>query len=197
MGKLVINKGRNAFVICVRLKGTKYSLSELRGVEGLSDLHQRTPDRKVGAGQNFSSEEIKALAGKAVYRRLNRMERVTLSFNGKITRRTSAGLLIAFETCNDAVLAACEIQRRCAGLPQMAENHLFVNIGLHKASPEMSSINPDKLLERRNPRRRFGFDIAGQLASMAETIQLLYQALCGKCWIRSLRNFACPCLKAL
>lgn len=144
-------KDNNNFVICVRLHGSDF----------------------------YASDEANALAGEPVARRLNRIERVAMSFDGKLVRRANTGLLIAFKTANHAVLAACEIQRRCADMPQLSSSPIKLVIGIHKASPEDEAINTPiiKRSDRRNIKRRFGFDTAGRLASAKDEDAIIISGL--------------------
>lgn len=137
-----MSKGKRSFVLCARLQR-----NEVPG-----------------------SEADEVMAGQPVVRRLNRMERVAFAYDGKIARRTDELLLISFEAAKTAVLAACEMQRRCAGVPQVSRGSLALRIGIHKASPQAASRTPLSLLrlsERRDLKRRFGFDIAKRLTDCA------------------------------
>lgn len=119
---------------------------------------------------DLGSEADEVMAGQPVVRRLNRMERVAFAYDGKVVRRTDELLLISFETAKAAVFAACEMQRRCAGLPQVSRGNLTLGIGIHKASPHVVARSPLSLLrsaERRDLKRRFGFDTAKRLAERA------------------------------
>lgn len=64
-------------------------------------------------------------------RSLNRMERVAAVYLGKIFDRQSDNLEITFETAQAAVLAACEMQQRCAVLPEHSAKRLSLCIGIH------------------------------------------------------------------
>lgn len=144
-------KENNDFVICVRLHGSEF----------------------------YASDEANALAGEPVARRLNRIERVAMSFDGKLVRRANTGLLIAFKTADHAVLAACEIQRRCADMPQLSLSPIRLAIGIHKASSENTDTNTPlvKRSDRRNIKRRFGFDTAGRLASVKDEDVIIISGL--------------------
>ena len=75
-------------------------------------------------------DDIKA--GRPVERRLNRMERVVIAFRGEIDQRFANGLKISFETADAALLSACEMQHRCAELPQVSKHRLALRIGIHR-----------------------------------------------------------------
>jgi adenylate cyclase len=79
-----------------------------------------------------SSEFDDAKAGRPVARRLNRMERVVIAFRGQIDQRLANGLNISFETADAALLSACEMQHRCAELPQVSKRRLALRIGIHR-----------------------------------------------------------------
>ena len=65
-------------------------------------------------------------------RSLNRIERVAAVYFGEVINRLSNGLQIAFDTAEAAVLGACEMQHRCAALPQLTGTRLILNIGIHQ-----------------------------------------------------------------
>ena len=73
-----------------------------------------------------------AKAGRPVERRLNRMERVVVAFRGKVEQRFAKGLKISFDTADAALLSACEMQHRCAELPQVSKHRLALCIGIHR-----------------------------------------------------------------
>lgn len=73
-----------------------------------------------------------ALAGHPIERRLNRMERVAASFRGRIELRFDMGMLVSFETADAAFLGACEMQHRCAALPQVSGQRLALRVGIHQ-----------------------------------------------------------------
>jgi adenylate cyclase len=77
-----------------------------------------------------------ALLGKLVRRRLSRLERVLSSYGGSLVRQMPHGLLAAFDSAETAVLVACEMQRRCAVIPQISETQIGLKIGIHAATPE-------------------------------------------------------------
>ena len=72
-----------------------------------------------------------ARAGHPVERRLKRLERVVENFRGKLKARSRRGIRAVFATAEDAVLGACEMQHRCASLPQAPRHRLVVRIGIH------------------------------------------------------------------
>ncbi|NTV69917.1 MAG: FHA domain-containing protein [Azonexaceae bacterium] len=76
-----------------------------------------------------------ALLGKLVRRRLSRLERVLSTHGGSLVRETPHGLLAAFDSAETAVLVACEMQRRCAVIPQISETRIGLKIGIHAATP--------------------------------------------------------------
>ena len=71
-----------------------------------------------------------AMAGYPMERRLNRMERVAASFHGRIDARFDSGMLITFDSADAALLGACEMQHRCAGLPQVSGQRLALRVGM-------------------------------------------------------------------
>jgi pSer/pThr/pTyr-binding forkhead associated (FHA) protein len=71
-------------------------------------------------------------AGRPIERRLNRMERVVAAYRGQIEKRLNNGLQLTFESADAALLGACEMQHRCAVLPQVSANRLALRIGIHQ-----------------------------------------------------------------
>ena len=73
-----------------------------------------------------------AQAGHPIERRLNRIERVAAAYRGQINLRFDSGMQVTFETPESALLAACEMQHRCAVLPQVSRQKLLLCIGIHQ-----------------------------------------------------------------
>ena len=137
-----MSKGKRSFVLCAKLRRTE------------------TP----GA----DADEV--MAGQLAIRRLNRIEWVALAYDGRLALRTDDLLLIAFNTAKAAVLSACEMQRRCASLPQVPGSKLALRIGIHKASPPTvppTQFTQPRPTERRDRKRRFGFEVARLLTDHA------------------------------
>ncbi len=137
-----MSKGKRSFVLCAKLRRTE------------------TP----GA----DADEV--MAGQLAIRRLNRIEWVALAYDGRLALRTDDLLLIAFNTAKAAVLSACEMQRRCASLPQVPGSKLALRIGIHKASPPTvppTQFTEPRPTERRDRKRRFGFEVARLLSDHA------------------------------
>lgn len=84
----------------------------------------------TGGSASIEFDDIKA--GRPIERRLNRMERVVVAFRGKIDKRFAKGLQVSFETADAALLGACEMQQRCAELPQVSRHRLALRIGIHR-----------------------------------------------------------------
>lgn len=73
-----------------------------------------------------------SLAGHPLERRINRIERVASAYRGRIDRRMENGRVFFFDAADAAVLAACEMQHRCAALPQVSAQRLSLRIGIHQ-----------------------------------------------------------------
>ena len=71
-------------------------------------------------------------AGNPVERRLNRIERVIAAYRGKIEQRQENALLVTFPSADAAFLGACEMQHRCAALPQLSGQPFSLRIGAHQ-----------------------------------------------------------------
>ena len=140
-----MDKGHIAYVVCATLHGADSPYPELN----------------------------ETVAGQPVVRRLNRMERVAHAFDGKLVCRRNESLLITFDTATSAIRGTCEMQRRCTGLPQVSGNRLTLQIGIHKAiseprvQPPRQALSGEKIAERRDHKRRVGFDAASRLAFFA------------------------------
>lgn len=85
------------------------------------------------SGRSNSLDQL--LLGKLVRRRLSRLERVLAAHGGTLVRELPQGLLAAFDTAEAAVLVACEMQRRCAVIPQIMETQIGLKIGIHARLP--------------------------------------------------------------
>jgi hypothetical protein len=75
-----------------------------------------------------------SLLGEPIRRRINRLERTTESYFGKIISRSSHGLLATFESAEAAVRGAREMQRHCALIPQISGAKYGVQIGIDVAN---------------------------------------------------------------
>lgn len=104
-----------------------------------------------GAGSFFEKKRA-TLVGNPVGRRLNRMERVALSYRGKVIRRMPNGLFVSFGSANAAVLCACEMQRRCALLPPISKAGLGLRIGIHYGPARQRAADVPGPTEEMTPR---------------------------------------------
>jgi hypothetical protein len=87
------------------------------------------------------------LLSETVRRRINRMERATESYWGKVVHRRPFGVLASFETAISAVLGACEMHRRCSLLPLMPEIKLGLQVGIHIDTEDHLGSNNAKFAE--------------------------------------------------
>jgi hypothetical protein len=71
------------------------------------------------------------LLGKLIQRRLKRLERVLSAHGGTLVKQLQQGLLASFRSPEAALIGACEMQRRCAVIPQLADTQLALKIGIH------------------------------------------------------------------
>jgi hypothetical protein len=71
-----------------------------------------------------------AKAGHPVERRLNRIERVAATYQAQVDSRFESGMLITFGSPDAAVFGACEMQQRCAVLPQVLRMKFALRIGI-------------------------------------------------------------------
>lgn len=82
-----------------------------------------------GHGANLDS----CLLDKLIQRRLKRLERVLASHGGRLVKPLQQGLLASFHSAEAALIGACEMQRRCAVIPQLSDTQLALKIGIHAA----------------------------------------------------------------
>ena len=87
---------------------------------------------KVGRTGADDEEFDDAQAGHPIERRLNRLERVSAAYRGQINLRFNNGMLVTFDSADAALLGACEMQHRCAVLPQVSRQKLALCIGIHQ-----------------------------------------------------------------
>ena len=73
-----------------------------------------------------------ARAGYPLARRINRMERVAECYHGACERLPDDALRMTFTSADAALLAACEMQQRCASLPPAAGQRLVLRVGIHQ-----------------------------------------------------------------
>lgn len=89
-----------------------------------------------------TSELDANLLGKLFRRRLKRLERVLAAHGGALIRQMPQSLLASFETAEAALLGACEMQRRCAVIPQIADTQIALKIGIHLSATRRISTGP-------------------------------------------------------
>ena len=73
-----------------------------------------------------------AKAGFPLARRMNRMQRVAECYHGTVEQLSGDSLAMTYATADAALLSACEMQQRCAGLPQSAGHRLALRVGVHQ-----------------------------------------------------------------
>lgn len=88
---------------------------------------------EVTGSERLAAVADEALLGEPVRRRINRLERAAETYWGKVVHRSEYWVLASFETATAAVLGACEMQKRCALIPQISGVRLNVRIGIHPA----------------------------------------------------------------
>ncbi len=87
---------------------------------------------KVKRTDTDAEEFDDAQAGHPIERRLNRLERVSAAYRGQISLRFNNGMLVTFDSADAALLGACEMQHRCAVLPQVSRQKLALCVGIHQ-----------------------------------------------------------------
>lgn len=73
-----------------------------------------------------------AKAGYPLARRINRIQRVAECYRGVVAHASNDTLAMTFPTADAALLGACEMQQRCASLPQAAGCRLALRVGIHQ-----------------------------------------------------------------
>lgn len=73
------------------------------------------------------------LLGKLAQRRLKRLERILGACGGLLAKPLPRGLVAGFRSAEAALIGACEMQRRCAVIPQLSDTQLSLKIGIHAA----------------------------------------------------------------
>lgn len=131
-----MSREEGIYAICARLLGPAASVFGTRAAESTPESHL-----------------------------MSRMERVVLAYDGRLARKGERVLLASFATADAASLAACEMQRRCFGMPRMPVRSLALHIGIHRvARPRPRRLPLSCIGERRDNDRRFGFGKAMLLA---------------------------------
>ena len=139
------------------------------------------------------AEAFDTVAGPPESRRINRMERVALAYGGKLVRKDKRMLLASFATADAATLAACEMQRRCFGMPRLVNRPLSLHIGIHRvAKPSSRRPPPSGIKERRDNDRRFGFGMAMFLAGKTADDGILVSGLVFRTLMPNLREHCKP-----
>lgn len=82
------------------------------------------------------------LLDKLTHRRLKRLERVLASHGGKLIKQLRHSLVASFDSAEAALIGACEMQRRCAVIPQLADTQLALKIGIHASTGKRLSNHP-------------------------------------------------------
>lgn len=121
----------------------KASISGRRDRAGIYLVHAVVSESAV-----HDAEPDASLLQKLVRRRLVRLERVVAALSGKLIRQMPFGLLAGFESAEAAVLGACEMQRRCAVIPQIAQTQIALKIGIQYAATKSrsgDSVDPDEI----------------------------------------------------
>jgi hypothetical protein len=148
---------------------------------------------KLLGSDESRGETLDAMAGQPENHRLNRMERVVFAYGGKLARKDRTMLLASFSTADAATLAACEMQRRCFGMPRLADLPLSLHIGVHRvARPFLRRPRPAVAGERRDSDRRYGFGTAIRLAEKAPEDGILLSDLAYRALMQDIRNQCRP-----
>ncbi|MBP9713401.1 MAG: adenylate/guanylate cyclase domain-containing protein [Sterolibacterium sp.] len=85
----------------------------------------------ISGSQRLFHSLNEAEAMQAFERCFNRMERAISSFNGRVVKHIGEQLMAVFDTAEDAMRAACEMQVRVEKLPQVSGIRLAVGIAFH------------------------------------------------------------------
>jgi adenylate cyclase len=99
----------------------------------------------------------------AVERCLKRMERATVAFKGRVVKAIGDEIMVLFESTDEALLAACEMQQRVVDLPPVSGIKLSIRCGF--AQGEITADEDDVTGE--------AVDVAAQVSGMAQPGQIL------------------------
>ena len=103
------------------------------GINEIRSTYQVHAEIQRADGHSGHSDDFDdAKAGHPLERRLNRVERIAMTYRGKVDLRFTNGMLMTFDTADAALLASCEMQKRCAVLPQISQRKLALRIGIHR-----------------------------------------------------------------
>jgi adenylate cyclase len=99
----------------------------------------------------------------AVERCLKRMERATVAFKGRVVKAIGDEIMALFESSEDALLAACEMQQRIVDLPPVSGIKLSIRVGF--APGPITSDHDDFTGE--------AVDVAAQVSGLAQPDQIV------------------------
>jgi hypothetical protein len=99
----------------------------------------------------------------AVERCLKRMERATVAFKGRVVKAIGDEIMVLFDSSEEALLAACEMQQRVVDLPPVSGIKLSIRVGF--ANGNVSSDQDDFTGE--------AVDIAAQVSGFAQPGQIV------------------------
>lgn len=103
----------------------------------------------------------------AIERCFNRMQRAIATFKGRLVKHSGDQLMAAFDTAEDAMHAACEMQTRIESLPAVSGVKLAIGIGFHygPVQDETSDVYGDTV------------NVAARLVKQAKGGQILTSAV--------------------
>ena len=113
----------------------------------------------------------------AVERCLNRMTRATEQFHGRVIKTIGDEVMAVFDTAENAMEAACEMQQRVDSLPPVRGVRLAIRIGFHFGPiiEENNDVHGDTV---NLAARMVGLAKAGQIITSGDTIDVLPKLLC-------------------
>lgn len=110
----------------------------------------------------------------AIERCLNRMERAIAVFKGRVVKHSGDQLMAAFDTAEDAMHAACEMQIRIENLPAVSGVKLAIGIGFHYGPVQDETSNSDVYGDTVNIATRLAKRAkGGQIITSAATVETL------------------------
>ena len=105
-------------------------------------------------------------AGHVIDRCINRIERATAVFKGRVVKAVGEVFAMVFETADDAMLAACEMQQRIEALPPAAGIKMSIRVGFHHGA----------MLVKDNDVMGEAVDLTARLVELAKPGQILTTA---------------------
>jgi class 3 adenylate cyclase len=115
-------------------------------------------------------------ANHALARCFNRIERASVAHKGRVIKSAGEELVALFETPDDALAAACEMQQRIENLPPASGLKISIRVAFHHGAVLVS--DGDAVGDTVDLAARLvKLSLAGQIIATAETVEMLPSSL--------------------